>query len=218
MAALLVLALGAVAVLSVVQREHEPEPVAPPPPAVELGRSASPPKQPARRVRRRPPPVNANKPVPVPPMVAAEVPRVDSVKPDLPSPATPSPEEPSPGPPTVEAEVPAVEAVDPLPDPLPQGGEGESERIARAIAAERRAAVRACFEHELKEQPKLAGTVVVELELAPPTRVDAVRVSDDLNRPAFTRCVTMAMQGVRFAALDEELSVSVPYVLSPSTK
>lgn len=78
--------------------------------------------------------------------------------------------------------------------------------------------MRACFEHELKEQPKLTGTVIVELELAPPARVDAVRVSDDLDRPAFTRCVTTAMKGVRFAALDEELSVSVPYVLSPSTK
>jgi len=134
----------------------------------------------------------------------------------------------------VGAEVPAADSVSPLPDPpclptpsppgaLPRGGEGDSgdgngERIARAIAAEKRAAVRACFEHELKEQPKLTGTVVVELELAPPARVEAVRVSDDLNRPTFTRCVTAAMQSARFAALDEELSVSVPYVLRPERK
>lgn len=96
--------------------------------------------------------------------------------------------------------------------------DGNGERIARAIASERRAAVRTCFEHELKEQPTLTGTVIVELDLAPPTRVEALRVSDDLNRPTFTRCVTTAMQAVRFAALDEEISVSVPYVLSPERK
>ena len=43
-------------------------------------------------------------------------------------------------------------------------------------------------------------------------------IVDDLNRPTFTRCVTSAMQGVRFASLDEEISVRVPYVLSPERK
>ncbi|MDP2275401.1 MAG: hypothetical protein Q8K32_31935 [Archangium sp.] len=58
----------------------------------------------------------------------------------------------------------------------------------------------------------------VELDLAPPARVDALRISDDVNRPTFTQCVTTAMRGVRFAALDEEISVHVPYVLSPERK
>ena len=122
------------------------------------------------------------------------------------------------------AESPAAPEVDvaaapdaPPAEPLPESaaGEGSGESIARAIAAAKRAAVRNCFEHELKQQPKLTGTVVVELDLAAPDRVEALRVSDDLNRPEFTRCVTSAMQGLRFAALDEDISVRVPYSLSP---
>jgi hypothetical protein len=96
--------------------------------------------------------------------------------------------------------------------------DGNGAAIARAIADAKRAAVRECFERELKQQPKLAGTVVVELELAAPDRVEALRVSDDLERPAFTRCVTAAMQTVRFAALDEDVSVRVPYALSPTLR
>jgi hypothetical protein len=105
---------------------------------------------------------------------------------------------------------------EPLPErAAPVAWDGSGESIARAIAAAKRAAVRNCFEHELKQQPKLTGTVVVELDLAAPDRVEALRVSDDLNRPEFTRCVTSAMQGLRFAALDEDISVRVPYTLSP---
>jgi hypothetical protein len=96
-----------------------------------------------------------------------------------------------------------------------EGSDSRAAAIARAIADSKRAAVRTCFERELKQQPKLTGTVVVELDLAAPDRVEALRVSDDLSRPEFTRCVTSAMQGVRFAALDEDLSVRVPYALSP---
>lgn len=100
----------------------------------------------------------------------------------------------------------------PAPPAEPATGNGEA--IARAIADAKRAAVRECFERELKQQPKLAGTVVVELDLAAPDRVESLRVSDDLARPEFTRCVTAAMQTVRFAALDEDVSVRVPYALS----
>ena len=111
----------------------------------------------------------------------------------------------------VEQRAPAEPAPEPAPD-------GNGEAIARAIAASKRAAVRACFESELKQQPTLRGNVLVELDLAPPNRVTDVRVTDDLERPAFTRCVSSEMQRVHFAALDEELSVAVPYVLSPERK
>lgn len=128
-------------------------------------------------------------------------------------------EAPPPPPDAPPAEPPEeVEGAPAAPQAEEPAQDGNGERIARAIAAEKRAAVRSCFERELKEQPKLTGTVVVELDLAPPTRVEAVRVSDDLNRPGFTRCVTAAMQGVRFAMLDEEISVRVPYVLSPERR
>jgi hypothetical protein len=78
--------------------------------------------------------------------------------------------------------------------------------------------VQRCFERELKQNPKLQGRVTVELELAPPQQVNAVRVSDDLERPEFTRCVTAAMQRISFTGLNEELSVQVPYVLSARGK
>ncbi|MDP3237335.1 MAG: AgmX/PglI C-terminal domain-containing protein [Myxococcales bacterium] len=145
--------------------------------------------------------------VPAPPAIAP-VPLLVVVNEAPPPPPDAPPAEP---PEEVEGPPPAPQAEEPAQD-------GNGEGIARAIAAEKRAAVRSCFERELKEQPKLTGTVVVELDLAPPARVEAVRVSDDLNRPGFTRCVTAAMQGVRFAMLDEEISVRVPYVLSPERR
>jgi hypothetical protein len=98
------------------------------------------------------------------------------------------------------------------------GGEGNGEAIGRAIAADKRAAVQACFERELKQTPTLKGTLTVELNLAPPHRVDGVRVTDDLERPAFTQCVTSTMEHLRFAELNEEVSVLVPYVLSARAK
>jgi len=119
------------------------------------------------------------------------------------------------------AVVPAVDLAGPPPAPPAEdedARDGNGEAIARAIAAAKRAAVRECFERELKQAPKLAGTVVVELDLAPPNTVRDVRVSDDLERPAFTRCVVDTMRDVRFSALDEEVSVRVPYALTPARK
>ncbi|MDP1826025.1 MAG: AgmX/PglI C-terminal domain-containing protein [Archangium sp.] len=163
-----------------------------------------------------------------PPLVIAEPtpPRVVAPEPVLAEPTPPPPEAPQaePSPEGIPPDAPQAEPVagrleSPPPPPAEEPAkDGNGEDIARAIAAAKRAAVRTCFEHELKEQPQLRGTVIVELDLAPPNRVDGLRVSDDLNRPTFTRCVTSAMQGVRFAALDEEVSVRVPYVLSPERR
>ncbi|MBL8957586.1 MAG: AgmX/PglI C-terminal domain-containing protein [Myxococcaceae bacterium] len=130
-----------------------------------------------------------------------------------------------PAPEAAPAEV--VEPVEPVEAPLPPPplvatepealvfGSGNGEVIARAIANAKRAAVQQCFEHELKSNPKLEGRVMVQLDLAPPHTVEAVKVSDDLERPAFTQCVTQAMQHLDFAGLNEDVSINVPYVLSP---
>lgn len=209
MVAALVLALGAVGVLRVVPPERpDLEPVVPPAPVVEPGRAASAPSQPARRANPRPRPVivttrSPAPPVAAPPVAPAQEPAAVVAEP-APAPA-----------PALADDLDSAPPVPPAEEPS-QAGNGEA--IARAIAAQQRAAVRTCFEHELKEQPTLTGTVLVELDLVPPTRVEAVRISDDLDRPTFTRCVTTAMQGARFATLDEEISVRVPYVLSPERK
>lgn len=94
--------------------------------------------------------------------------------------------------------------------------DGNGESIARAIANAKRSAVQGCFERELKRTPELRGTVTIELDLAPPQRVNAVRVTDDLDRPEFTACVTTSMQRLSFTGLNEEVSIQLPYVLQPS--
>ncbi|MBL8912713.1 MAG: AgmX/PglI C-terminal domain-containing protein [Archangium sp.] len=132
-----------------------------------------------------------------------------------PPPPAPEPEEEVVAKPEPVAPAP-VAVVDEPSAPIEVDGNGAA--IAKLIAASKRAAVRSCFESELKQTPKLRGTVVVELDLAPPNKVTGVRVNDDLDRPAFTRCVRNTMQTIRFTGLDEELSVSVPYNLTPQSK
>ena len=124
-----------------------------------------------------------------------------------------------------ELEVPPAPAPEPEADqpvaPQPEvevADDGNGEAIARAIAAAKRGAVQTCFERELKQTPTLTGTLIVELDLAPPQRVNAVRVTDDLHRPEFTQCVTSTMDHLSFVALNEEVSVRVPYLLSARSK
>jgi outer membrane biosynthesis protein TonB len=135
-------------------------------------------------------------------------------------------QEPFSAPPLLNTEPPAA-APAPAPEPEPTAVEtaeapltfdGNGEEIARAIAKAKRREVQRCFEHELKRAPTLHGTVNVELELAPPQQVTAVRVSDDLERPELTACVTQAMQRLSFTGLNEEISVRVPYVLTARGK
>lgn len=145
------------------------------------------------------PPAPERAPVAIPaPEVAVAVRETAPPPPPMPEPEAEQPPAPEP----------AVEATD----------DGNGEAIARAIAAEKRGAVQACFERELKRSPTLTGTLVVELDLAPPHRVNGVRVTDDLERPDFTQCVSSTMEHLSFGALNEEISVRVPYVLSARAK
>jgi hypothetical protein len=122
-----------------------------------------------------------------------------------------------PPPPAPEAAVTAApEAAEPDDAPLTFDGNGEA--IARAIANAKRRAVQACFEHELKRAPNLHGTVNVELDLAPPQKVNDVRVSDDLDSPELTRCIATTMQHLNFVGLNEDVTIHVPYLLSARSK
>lgn len=149
--------------------------------------------------------------------IVAQPPAVEAQR-EVAPPVEPSAEVPS----EAAAAAPEVSEVsEPPPAPAPEPveeREGNGEAIARAIAAAKRAAVRECFERELKQTPRLTGTVVVELDLVAPNTVNDVRVTDDLERPDFTRCVARTMHDVRFAALDEDISVRVPYALKPERK
>jgi len=210
------------------------EPELPPLPAAPARHTGKTSKKKTHAVARRapaPPPVEpAAAPVSA---VAAAVPPVAAA---APAPVTdpevatePAPvPEPFTAPPLLNTE-PAAVAQAPAPEPEPEPAavettepplafDGNGEEIARAIAKAKRREVQRCFEHELKRAPNLHGTVNVELELAPPQQVTAVRVSDDLERPELTACVTAAMQRLSFTGLNEEVSVRVPYVLTARGK
>ncbi len=116
------------------------------------------------------------------------------------------------------AAIEAAAPTEPAAPPEPSIEDGNGEHIARAIAEQKRAAVQTCFERELKQTPTLQGTLVVELDLSAPHRVNEVRVSDDLDRPSFTQCVSSSMDQFTFAALNEDVSIRVPYVLSAREK
>ncbi len=123
-------------------------------------------------------------------------------------------------PPALEpvADEPAKAVAAPAVADAEESDDGNGEAIARSIAAAKRSAVQTCFERELKQTPTLKGTLIVELDLAPPHRVNAVRVSDDLDRPAFSQCVSTTMEQLTFVALNEEVSIRVPYLLSAQAK
>ncbi len=156
--------------------------------------------------------VSAPPPPPLPPPAAAigapeewnELPLAQPASPPAPVEVEPAPQ-PSVDQPPSPARQPQLEE---------QAFEGNGEAIARAIAADKRRAIQSCFEKELKDTPTLKGNVPVELDLAPPQRVDNVRVVDDLGRPTFTQCVSATMQHVTFVALNEEVSVQMPFVLT----
>jgi hypothetical protein len=166
----------------------------------------------ARTPAPTPPPVEVAAPAaPAAPVeVAAPAPRAEPAAPPVP----PGPEPAVTAPPMVPTEPqPAPEV-----DEAPLSFDGNGEQIARAVASAKRRAVQQCFERELKRTPELRGTVNVELDLAPPQKVNAVRVSDDLDRPELTRCVADSMQRLNFVGLNEEVTIHVPYVLSPRAK
>jgi hypothetical protein len=218
---LLVCAVALLAMLPEGSRESSPVVAAPTPES--LPSPSSPPRPPKKsRVAPRrevaSPPVAAARVVVSERVVSAPTPASDVapvVAERVVSAPAPIPEVTEPKEELVPPPAPAPQPVE-SPDLLTLDGNGES--IARAIASAKRAAVRDCFERELKQAPTLTGTVVVELDLAPPNHLGDVRVTDDLQRPAFTRCVTSTMQQVRFTGLDEEVSINVPYVLSPERR
>ena len=168
---------------------------------------------------RPPPPMPAPaiEPAPslaAPPLVAATL-ESEPTKPALVKPEEPAATGSRPEAPPATLERAEAEPPEPI---VERAGDGNGEAIARAIAIDKRSAVQACFERELKQTPTLKGNVTVELDLAPGERVNAVRVIDDLDRPAFTQCVSSTMQHLSFFALNEEVFVHVPYVLSPRFK
>lgn len=103
-----------------------------------------------------------------------------------------------------ETQIPKVRGLDPS-------------TVARVIARDQRGRVQLCFERELKRQPQLRGTVLLEVDVAPPRKVVSLTVQDSLKRPRFTRCVRHALKRLRLPHVREEASLQIPFALASPT-
>ena len=86
------------------------------------------------------------------------------------------------------------------------------------VMGTRRAAVRRCYEEQLRLQPELAGRLQVRITIGPSgTVTDATIVSNTLANPAVGTCVERIMRATRFPepAGGGELVVSYPFVFQP---
>ena len=94
-----------------------------------------------------------------------------------------------------------------------EAGRGDPQAIAREIR-ERRKAIAACYERALKQQPTLAGKLVVRFTIVPAGTVAAVAFDDDtLRSPAVAACVQASIARWRFAPTGGgPVEVSFPFV------
>jgi len=97
--------------------------------------------------------------------------------------------------------------------PEVEGGRVDPQRIAREIR-ERRAAIASCYERALKQQPTLAGKLVVRFTIAPAGTVIGLELDEDtLGAPAVAACVRATIARWRFATVgDGPVEVSFPFV------
>jgi hypothetical protein len=102
--------------------------------------------------------------------------------------------------------------------PSVEGGHVDPAAIAREIRG-RRKAIAACYERALKQQPALAGKLVVRFSLTAAGTVSAVDVDDDtLGAPDVAACIRAVVLRWRFAALAEgPAELSFPFVFQPGS-
>jgi len=100
--------------------------------------------------------------------------------------------------------------------PSVEDGHVDPAAIAREIR-NRRKAIAACYERALKQQPTLAGKLVVRFSLAAAGTVSAVDIDDDtLGAPDVVACIRAVVLRWRFPALAEgPAELSFPFVFQP---
>ena len=101
-----------------------------------------------------------------------------------------------------------------------EGGTDEEERAAiRRTIRKYAGRTRQCYERELKSDPKLAGQVVVSIDIAAGTGNvnNAVVVSDTTGNDELARCIVRVVQRIPFSPAPEAdvRGVRVPWVLAP---
>jgi len=97
--------------------------------------------------------------------------------------------------------------------PVIDSGEADPEAIAREIR-NRRKGIAACYERALKQQPTLAGKLVVRFSIAAAGTVSAVEIDDDtLEAPAVAACVRALVLHWRFTPpAKAPVELSFPFV------
>ena len=117
--------------------------------------------------------------------------------------------------PAAERNVRSSLRVEPL---VVEGGHVDAEAIAREIRGRRRA-VAACYERALKQQPTLAGKLVVRFSLSAAGTVGAVDIDEDtLGAPDVAACVRALALRWRFPALaDGAAELTFPFVFQPGS-
>ena len=102
--------------------------------------------------------------------------------------------------------------------PAVEDGHVDPAAIAREIRG-RRKAVAACYERALKQQPTLAGKLVVRFSLAAAGTVTAVEIDDDtLGAPDVAACIRALVLRWRFPTLAEgPAELSFPFVFQPGS-
>jgi hypothetical protein len=100
--------------------------------------------------------------------------------------------------------------------PSLEDGHVDAAAIAREIRG-RRKALAACYERALKQQPTLAGKLVVRFSLTPAGTVGAVDVDDDtLGAPDVSACIRAVVLHWRFPPLAEgPAELSFPFLFQP---
>jgi hypothetical protein len=100
--------------------------------------------------------------------------------------------------------------------PSVDDGHVDAAAIAREIRGRRRA-IAACYERALKQQPTLAGKLVVRFSLTPAGTVGAAEVDDDtLGAPEVSACIRAVVLRWRFPPLSEgPAELSFPFVFQP---
>jgi hypothetical protein len=100
--------------------------------------------------------------------------------------------------------------------PSIEDGHVDAAAIAREIRS-RRKAIAACYERALKQQPTLAGKLVVRFSLTPAGTVGAVDLDDDtLGAPDVSACIRAVVLHWRFPPLTEgPAELSFPFVFQP---
>jgi hypothetical protein len=102
--------------------------------------------------------------------------------------------------------------------PSVEEGHVDAAAIAREVR-DRRRAIAACYERALKQQPTLAGKLVVRFSLAAAGTVTAVEIDDDtLGAPEVGACIRAVVLRWRFRPLGEgPAELSFPFVFQPGS-